>query len=68
VLLNDDPQPLRIVGAITAVETIVEGSGIRELSILRARHGGGRWNKKKGIAMVQHRMALPVWPKSTGIV
>jgi hypothetical protein len=40
------------VGAITAIETIAEGSGIRELSILHARHGGGRWKKKKGIATV----------------
>ncbi len=39
-----------IVGKIAGAETIAEGSGIRELSLLRQRHGVGYWRKKKGIA------------------
>lgn len=70
--MNDDRQPIRIVGAITAIETIAEGSGIRELSILRARHGDGRWRKKKGIAIVQQsdgstRLAEIHWYEAHGI-
>jgi hypothetical protein len=44
---------VRIVGQIASIETIAEGSGIRELPLLRARYGLGRWRKKKGIALVQ---------------
>jgi hypothetical protein len=43
---------VRIVGQITGIETIAEGSGIRELPVLRARYGIGRWRKKKGIAAI----------------
>lgn len=43
----------QIVGPIANVETIAEGSGIRELGALRQRYGLGRWRKKKGIATVQ---------------
>jgi hypothetical protein len=43
----------QIVGAIEAVETIAEGSGIRDLAMLRKRYGLGKWRKKKGIATVQ---------------
>lgn len=42
----------KIVGAIEAVETIAEGSGIRDLAKLRSRYGIGNWRKKKGIATV----------------
>lgn len=45
----------RIVGQIASIETIAEGSGIRDLSMLRQRYGLGNWKKKKGIALV----ALP---------
>jgi hypothetical protein len=44
-----------ILGAIESVETIAEGSGIRELAGLKAQFGVGNWKKKKGIA----RVALP---------
>jgi hypothetical protein len=46
---------IRIVGTIQHVETIADGSGIRELAGLRARYGDGNWKKKKGVA----RMCLP---------
>ena len=70
--MNDDRQPIRIVGAITSVETIAEGSGIRELSVLRARHGDGRCRKKKGIATIQKtdgstRLAEIHWYEAHGI-
>jgi hypothetical protein len=42
-----------IVGPITSIETIAEGSGIRDISILRQRYGLGNWKKKKGIAHVR---------------
>lgn len=42
-----------IVGAITNIETIAVGSGIRDLSKLRKRFGNGRWRKMKGIAKVK---------------
>ena len=34
-------------------ETIAVGASIRELARLRARHGVGRWRKRKGVAMVR---------------
>ena len=43
----------QIVGAIEAVETIAQGSGIRDLAMLRRRYGLGKWRKKKGIATVR---------------
>lgn len=43
----------QIVGAIETVETIAEGSGIRDLAMLRKRYGIGKWRKKKGIATVR---------------
>ena len=42
----------RIVGVIASIETIAEGSGIRDLALLRKRYGLGNWRKKKGIATV----------------
>ena len=41
---------MKIIGAIRHVETIADGSGIRELPGLRSRYGDGNWKKKKGIA------------------
>ena len=43
----------QIVGSITNVETIAEGSGIRDLTMLRKRYGVGNWRKKKGIATIR---------------
>ncbi len=42
----------RITSTIDAVETIAEGSGIRELPRLRKFHGAGNWKKKKGVAWI----------------
>lgn len=42
-----------IVGEITGVEKIAEGTGIRILPILRKRYGKGRWRKLKGVATVR---------------
>ena len=42
-----------IVGAITDVETIATGSGIRVRRVLRKLYGAGRWRKLKGIATVR---------------
>ncbi len=44
---------MKIAGAIANIQTIAEGHGIRELSILRQTHGDGNWKKKKGVAMVE---------------
>jgi hypothetical protein len=44
---------LEIVGAITAIETIAEGSGIRERPRLEKIYGKGNWKKKKGLADVR---------------
>jgi hypothetical protein len=42
-----------IVGKIENVETIAEGTGIRDLALLRQRYGLGNWRKKKGVAAVR---------------
>ena len=44
---------LEIIGEITGVETIAEGSGIRNLPRLRRYYGIGNWKKKKGLATVR---------------
>jgi coenzyme F420-reducing hydrogenase alpha subunit len=44
---------VQIIPPITAIETIAEGSSIRELQRLRQHHGPGRWKKKKGVALVE---------------
>lgn len=42
-----------IVSAVSSVETIAAGSGIRELARLRRHYGRGRWLKRKGVAQVR---------------
>ncbi len=42
-----------IVGEISDVETIAVNLSIRELGSLKAKYGGSRWRKKKGIARVR---------------
>lgn len=42
-----------IVGAITNVEAIATGSGIRVLRFLRKQYGAGHWRKLKGVATVR---------------
>jgi len=39
-----------IIGEITDIETVVAGSGIHILALLRKRYGQGRWRKLKGAA------------------
>ena len=52
-----------IVGKIVDVQTIAEGSGSRELALLRQRYGVGHWRKKKGIATVRLLDGTPAWAK-----
>jgi hypothetical protein len=42
-----------LIGEIDNVETIAAGASIRELARLRARHGAGRWRKRKGTETVR---------------
>jgi len=44
---------MKILGEISAIETIAEGRGIRELAALQQRYGQGNWRKRKGIAVVE---------------
>lgn len=44
-----------IIGAITEVETIAAGKGIRDLRRLQKQYGKGRWRKLKGVAQVRLR-------------
>ena len=42
-----------VIGEITGVVTIAEGSGIRVLPRLRKYYGIGNWKKKKGFATLR---------------
>ena len=42
-----------LLGAIEAVETIAVNLSIRERDDLKARFGGKRWRKLKGVALVR---------------
>lgn len=42
-----------VVGPIEAVEVMASGHQIRDRHRLRARYGGCRWHKVKGIATVR---------------
>ena len=42
-----------LLGAITDIEVIAAGAGLRIRSYLRKAYGPGRWRKMKGIATVQ---------------
>lgn len=42
-----------IVGEIERVETIAVSTSIRQLEVLVAEHGEGRWSKRKGTALVR---------------
>lgn len=44
-----------IVSAITAIETIAVGTGIRNIDRLVKLHGKARWRKMKGFALVRLR-------------
>jgi len=61
-----------IVGSVEHTETIATGSGIREIRQLRAKYGGGRWLKRKGIARVRLadgriRLAEVHWYEAHGL-
>ncbi len=67
--MNDD---LKVVGSITAIETIAIGNRIRELQTLQTRFGRGRWRKLKGVATVSLsdgtiRLAELHWYEAHGI-
>jgi hypothetical protein len=62
----------RIVGQISAAETIAVGSAIREIERLRRHYGAARWRKRKGVARVELsdgevRLAEVHWYEATGI-
>jgi hypothetical protein len=61
-----------LVSEIENVETIAVRASIRELAQLRARHGAGRWRKRKGVATVRlangrFRRAELHWYEAHGI-
>jgi len=43
---------IKIIGAITNIETIAIGSSIRDIGRLRKLYGSARWRKLKGVAQV----------------
>ena len=43
----------KIVGQVTDIEVIAQGQGVTSRHRLRARYGGTRWRKMKGIADVE---------------
>jgi hypothetical protein len=42
-----------VLSEIAEIETIAEGTGIREIARLRKTYGHGFWRKRKGIAQVR---------------
>jgi len=61
-----------IIDEITEIEIIAVGGKIRILSLLRKRHGKGRWRKLKGNATVRLldgtiRLAEVHWFEAHGI-
>jgi len=61
-----------VVGEIDHVETIAQGSGIRDFFLLKKQFGLGNWRKKKGIAQVRlpdgsMAMAEVHWYEAHGI-
>ncbi|HXU46626.1 MAG TPA: hypothetical protein VN783_13955 [Thermoanaerobaculia bacterium] len=42
-----------LIGELSAIEVIVEGSKIRQLALLEELYGRGRWRKLKGIGSVR---------------
>jgi len=43
----------RIIGEISAIETIATGRSIREIRRLRKCYGGRRWRKMKGLGKIE---------------
>jgi hypothetical protein len=42
-----------IVGAVTQIELIASGRGVRRIKFLRKRYGGRNWRKMKGLATIR---------------
>ncbi len=42
-----------LVGPLTDIQTIAVNVSIRERDLLKARYGGRRWRKLKGVALVR---------------
>jgi hypothetical protein len=63
---------MKILGEISAIETIAQGNGIYELALLRHRYGQGNWYKRKGLAMIElpsgeRKIAEVHWYEAHGI-
>ena len=61
-----------LISEITDIETIAEGTGLRDRKRLRKQHGRGRWRKLKGVASVRLlngkiRLAEVHWYEAHGI-
>ena len=61
-----------ILSEIAEIETIAEGSGIREIARLRKAYGPVFWRKRKGVAQVRPpdgnvRLAEIHWYEATSI-
>ena len=61
-----------IISAITKVETIAKGLGVRDRTRLRKQYGKARWRKVKGVAQVRLlngtiRLAELHWYEAHGI-
>ncbi len=61
-----------LVGELSGVETIAVNLAIREAADLKARYGGRRWRKLKGVGMVRLangsvRRAEVHWDEAHGI-
>lgn len=61
-----------VVGELTGVETIADGSQIRDIARLRKQYGTGRWRKLKGTARIRLpsgrvRLAELHWYEAHGI-
>jgi hypothetical protein len=45
--------PFRLITELESVETIAEGSAIRDLHRLNKAYGRGHWRKRKGTGMIE---------------
>jgi len=62
----------KILGAVSEIEKIAEGRGVRILPYLNRIYGKGRWRKLKGVATVELedgtiRVAEIHWYEAHGI-
>lgn len=51
--MNEEPRRFRLLGAVTSIEIIAEGRGIRQRRLLQQRYGARHWRKMKGVARVE---------------